>query len=121
MLIMDENAYDILGISDGPAATPDEIKKVYRKLAIVKHPDKNRGNPNAAAEFAQIDAAYRLLLDPAARLALDDLLHARATRVARDSQMSDKRRKMREDLEAKEKRVFGERNEEETAKARLKV
>ena len=115
------NAYEILGITDGLTASSDDIKKVYRKLAIVKHPDKNPNNTHAAAEFSQIDAAYRLLLDPAAKSALDDLLHARASRAARESQMSDKRRKMREDLESREKRVVSERNEEEVAKARLKA
>lgn len=115
------NAYEVLGIIDGLSATSDDIKKVYRKLAIVKHPDKNPNNPHAAAEFAQIDAAYRLLLDPAARSALDDVLHARASRIARESQMSDKRKKMKEDLETREKKVVSERNEEDLAKARLKA
>lgn len=42
--------------------------------ALVKHPDKNRSNPNAAAEFAELQKAYDILTDAEARKALDDLL-----------------------------------------------
>eukprot|EP00798_Chlamydomonas_sp_ICE-L_P004994 gene4994-34778_t len=113
--------YEVLEIENGPEATADKIKKVFRKLAVVKHPDKNRTNPNAAAEFAEIDKAYRILLDESARGALNDYLAAKAHRSKRDSQSSDKRRKLKEELEAREKRVYSERNEEDVARARLKV
>lgn len=42
-------------------------------LALKKHPDKQRDNPNAAAEFNLIQRAYELLSDAQARAALDDL------------------------------------------------
>lgn len=42
--------------------------------ALTKHPDKNRDNPNAAAEFAELQKAYAILTDADARKALDDLL-----------------------------------------------
>ena len=42
--------------------------------ALQKHPDKNRDNSNAAAEFAELQKAYDLLSDDEARKALDDLL-----------------------------------------------
>lgn len=50
--------YDILGISQN--ASPDEIKKAYRKLAIKEHPDKG-GDPE---KFKQINEAYGILSDP---------------------------------------------------------
>lgn len=47
--------------------------QAYRKLALTKHPDKQRGNPNAAAEFMLIQKAYGVLTDAAARAAWDEL------------------------------------------------
>lgn len=48
--------------------------QAYRKLALVKHPDKNPDNPRAADEFAELQKAYDLLLDKEARAALDALV-----------------------------------------------
>lgn len=88
---------------------------------LVKHPDKQPDNPNAAAEFAEIQKAYEFLLDDKARAAYDEWRQAKAARVQRDAAQSDKRRKMREDLDKRERQVASERSEEETARARLKV
>ncbi|EFJ41483.1 molecular chaperone, partial [Volvox carteri f. nagariensis] len=98
-----KNAYTILELQPGPDVDDTIIKKAYRRLAILKHPDKNRDNPNAAEEFAELEQAYRLLLDKDARGALDDLLRAQAQRAARESQVSDKRRKLKEELERRER------------------
>ncbi|KAI7838457.1 hypothetical protein COHA_007720 [Chlorella ohadii] len=70
-----ENAYQLLGLEQGPTATEADIKKAYRKLALVKHPDKNPDNPRAADEFAELQKAYDLLLDKEARAALDALVN----------------------------------------------
>ncbi|KAG2429896.1 hypothetical protein HXX76_010676 [Chlamydomonas incerta] len=120
---MDEkkNAYTILELQPGPELDEAAIKKAYRKLAIQKHPDKNRDNPNAAEEFAEVEQAYRLLLDKQARGALDDLLRAQAHRAERESKVSDKRRKMKEALERRERAAVSERSEEDVARSRLKV
>ncbi|GIL54940.1 hypothetical protein Vafri_10633 [Volvox africanus] len=116
-----KNAYTVLELEPSPDVDDNAIKKAYRRLAILKHPDKNRDNPKAAEEFGELEQAYRLLLDKDARGALDDLLRAQAQRAARVSQVSEKRRKLKEELEKRERQSASERSEEEMARHRLKI
>lgn len=58
--------YDTLGISK--TATPEEIKRAYRKLASQHHPDKG----GDTAKFQQIEEAYRVLSDPTQRMQYDN-------------------------------------------------
>lgn len=55
--------YSILQLP--PSATVADIKKAYRKLAHLHHPDKHNNDPLAAAQFAEIKEAYEVLTDPA--------------------------------------------------------
>jgi len=55
--------YAILKLS--PTATPIEIKKAYRSLAMQYHPDKTKNDPYALAQFNEIKEAYEVLMHPA--------------------------------------------------------
>jgi DnaJ family protein C protein 7 len=61
--------YKILGVEK--AATEQEIKKAYRKLAIVHHPDKNPDDKEAEERFKDIGEAYETLSDPQKRAKYD--------------------------------------------------
>jgi molecular chaperone DnaJ len=54
--------YQVLGVTRD--ASPDEIKKAFRELALKYHPDRNPDNPVAEEKFKLINEAYSTLSDP---------------------------------------------------------
>ncbi len=54
--------YKILGVER--SATPEDIRKAYRKLAVRYHPDKNKGDKSAEERFKEINEAHEVLSDP---------------------------------------------------------
>lgn len=59
------NYYEVLGVARD--ATPEDIKRAYRKLAREWHPDANPDNPHAEHKFKEIAEAYSVLSDPVRR------------------------------------------------------
>jgi DnaJ-class molecular chaperone len=62
--------YEILGVSRG--ASPEEIKKTYRRLARQYHPDVNPGNKAAEEKFKAINTAFEVLSNPEKRKLYDE-------------------------------------------------
>jgi molecular chaperone DnaJ len=63
--------YAVLGVPS--AATQDEIKKAYRKLAKKYHPDANASDAKAAERFKEISEANTVLGDPGKRKQYDEM------------------------------------------------
>jgi molecular chaperone DnaJ len=69
--------YEILGVTK--TATPEEIKKAYRKVAIQFHPDKNPDNKEAEEKFKEAAEAYEVLSDADKRAKYDRFGHSRGS------------------------------------------
>ncbi|HSX11643.1 MAG TPA: molecular chaperone DnaJ [Chlamydiales bacterium] len=66
---MTKDYYGTLGVARD--ASPEEIKKAYRKKALECHPDRNQGNPKAEAQFKLVSEAYEVLSDDNRRRVYD--------------------------------------------------
>ena len=68
--------YEVLGVKKG--ATPEELKKAYRELALKSHPDRVPADQKKDAEnrFKEISEAYAVLTDPQKRALYDQYGHS---------------------------------------------
>ena len=65
--------YHVLGVERN--ATPEDVKKAYRKLAVKYHPDKNPGDKSAEDKFKELGEAYEVLSNEDKRAAYDRYGH----------------------------------------------
>ena len=64
-----EDYYDVLGV--GRDASPEQIKRAFRRLSLAYHPDVNPHNPDASHQFQRVHQAYETLGDPKLRRLYD--------------------------------------------------
>ncbi|XP_039181712.1 dnaJ homolog subfamily C member 8-like [Crotalus tigris] len=69
------NPFEVLQLD--PEVTDEEIKKRFRQLSILVHPDKNQDDPDRAQKaFEAVDKAYKLLLDQEQKKRALDVIQA---------------------------------------------
>nr|XP_046268292.1 dnaJ homolog subfamily C member 17 [Scatophagus argus] len=108
--ILQMDLYGLLGVES--TATTKEIKKAYRQKALTCHPDKNPDNPKAVELFHQLSQALEVLTDAAAKAAYDKICAAKKQAEERNKKLDDKRKKIKLDLEARERHAEAQSQEE---------
>ena len=63
------NHYETLGVSRD--VSPEDLKKVFRKLSMKYHPDRTNGDAKATDKFKEVNEAYSVLSDPKKRQVYD--------------------------------------------------
>ncbi|NXQ55270.1 DJC17 protein, partial [Anthoscopus minutus] len=109
--LLELDLYGLLGI--GEKASEKEVKTAFRQKALTCHPDKNPDNPRAAEIFHQLSQALAVLTDAAARAAYDKVRKAKKEAAARTQKLDEKRKKVKLDLEAREREAQFQENEED--------
>ena len=65
-----KDLYKLLGVKRN--ASNEEIKKAFRRLVFLYHPDKNKNDPNAAEKFIVMSRAYKILSNEQSRKIYDE-------------------------------------------------
>lgn len=88
------NPFEVLQID--PEATDEELKKRFRQLSILVHPDKNQDDPDRAQlAFEAVDKAYKSLLEPEQKKRFVDVIQAGREYV--EHNMNQKRKQLKKE------------------------
>ena len=96
-----EDYYELLGVPFD--AEENVIKRAYRKASIRYHPDKNPDNKDAADKFINLGWARDILIDAKLKGEYDRARTRRREKALQDELLSGNRRKMKEELERRER------------------
>jgi len=113
--------YECIGVDE--TANKEAIVKAYRKAALKWHPDKHPDHMKKAAEdqFHRLSQALDILTDEKARAVYDRKRQAKRAAAERNSQLDAKRRKFKEELEAREQSAFAQTTEERRSELNLQA
>jgi len=114
------NPYEILMVS--PDASEDEIRKQYKTISLLVHPDKCNHDPRSSDAFHVLETGYKTLLDPEKRKIYQRIMREARERVGYERNKENKKREKRGlpilpvdtfDMEVKEmvKRIMDEIDE----------
>lgn len=84
---MDRDYYRIIGLTH--EASLEEIKKAYRALAMMYHPDRNGNHPECEERFKELNEAYRVLGNPEKRRLYDFLQRNSGSDASRIHEMDE--------------------------------
>lgn len=93
---LDPNATDVLTLTDR------DISRAYRKAALKWHPDKNRGDAQAATKFSEVFIAYETLISPPERAKIDAAIRAVRSRRERFQNLDETRKQLKSELYRRE-------------------
>ncbi|KAJ4330371.1 hypothetical protein N0V95_010066 [Ascochyta clinopodiicola] len=100
-----EDYYELLGVPFD--ADESVIKRAYRKASIRFHPDKNPDNKDAAETFINLGWARDILIDEKLKGEYDRARSRRRQKAAQDELLTGHQRKLKEDLEQREREAAG--------------
>ncbi|KAH8854093.1 Chaperone protein DnaJ [Schistosoma japonicum] len=116
---MDIDLYAYFGLRDD--CTPREVRKAYKKKARESHPDKNKDDPTAKESFQKLAVYFEILHDPVKRKEYDRKWKAKREAAKKMEAMNWSRRKLKEELEAREAAAMAMRKQQSETVAKHQV